>query len=169
MSVTVTSGTAATYRHPRGRAYRSATGRRTSSKARRPPSGGAATGTINVRAVEAGIAGTLPVADVFTLRDGVVEAQPTGAVASDASAETRRGATRTSRRIIIALMREQPGSGNTARLGQLGRGVPQRRIRRFDVPVSSPASASFPGAGATNCKAASRRRHRRIRAGRQHC
>lgn len=110
-------------------------------------SGGGHTGTITVRAQDAGTGGTRAVADTLTFASAPTGLNPTGAVAS----VVRRGtdvetddalATR-----IIARRRERPGSGNRADWREWVKAYTATEIvDAYVYPLLAPP-ASFPGAG----------------------
>lgn len=151
MSVTVTSGTAATYTIPAGTRMSFSDGTPyVVESASVTTSGGTPTGTINVRAVEAGIAGTRAVADVLTFATAPSGLNPTGAVASVLRQGTDAESDEDLAARIIARRRERPGSGNRADWANWVEAYTGTEITQtFVYPLLAPP-ASFPGAGTAN-------------------
>lgn len=110
-------------------------------------SGGTPTGTITVRAVTAGAAGTRTVGAVLTFAAAPSGLNSTGAVASVVRAGTDEESDEALATRIIARMRERPGSGNRADWAAWVEAYTGTEISdAYVYPLLAPPT-SFPGAG----------------------
>ncbi len=147
-SVTVTSGTAATFTIPAGTRMSFSDGTPyVVESASVTTSGGSPSGTITVRATEAGIAGTRTVGDVLTFATAPSGLNPTGTVASVLRQGTDAESDEDLAARIIARRRERPGSGNRADWASWVEAYTGTEIAQtFVYPLLAPP-VSFPGAG----------------------
>lgn len=147
-SVTVTSAIAGTYTIPAGTrmAYSDGTLYVVES-ASVTTSGGSPSGSITVRAVEAGAAATRAIGDVLTFVTTPTGLNSTGTVASSLRAGTDAETDVELAARIIARRRERPGSGNRADWREWVKSYTGTEITdAYVYPLLAPP-ASFPGAG----------------------
>ena len=151
LSVTVTSGSASTFAIPAGTRMSFSDGTPyVVESASVTTSGGSPSGTINVRATEAGIAGTRLAGDVLTFATAPSGLNPTGTVASVLRQGTDAESDEDLAARIIARRRERPGSGNRADWANWVEAYTGTEITQtFVYPLLAPP-VSFPGAGTAN-------------------
>jgi len=147
-TVTITSGVASTFTIPAGTRMSFSDGTPyVVESASVTTSGGPPSGTINVRAIEAGIAGTRTVGDVLTFATAPSGLNPTGTVASILRQGTDAESDEDFAARIIARRRERPGSGNRADWASWVEAYTGTEIAQaFVYPLLAPPTI-FPGAG----------------------
>lgn len=147
-TVTVTSGAASTFTIPAGTRMSFSDGTPyVVESASVTTSGGSPSGTITVRATEAGIAGTRVIGDVLTFATAPSGLNPTGTVASVLRQGTDAESNEDLAARIIARRRERPGSGNRADWASWVEAYTGTEIAQtFVYPLLAPP-VSFPGAG----------------------
>ena len=147
-TVTVTSGVAAAYTIPAG--TRMVYGDGTMyvvETASVTTSGGYPSGTIIVRAVDAGVVGTRTVGDVLTFVSTPTGLNSTGTMASTLRAGTDAETDAALADRIITRRRERPGSGNRADWRDWTLGYTESEVSEVYVyPLLAPPT-SWPGAG----------------------
>lgn len=148
LSVTVTSGVATTFTIPAGTRMSFSDGTPyVVESASVTTSGGPPSGTITVRATEAGITGTRVIGDVLTFATAPSGLNPTGTVASVLRQGTDAESDEDLATRIIARRRERPGSGNRADWASWVEAYTGTEITQtFVYPLLAPP-VSFPGAG----------------------
>lgn len=147
-TVTVTSGVATTFTIPAGTRMSFSDGTPyIVESASVTTSGGSPSGTITVRATEAGIAGTRVIGDVLTFATAPSGLNSTGTVASVLRQGTDAESNEDIAARIIARRRERPGSGNRADWASWVEAYTGTEIAQtFVYPLLAPP-VSFPGAG----------------------
>lgn len=147
-TVTVTGAAATTYTIPAGTRMSASDGTPyVVESASVVTSGGPATGTITVRAVEAGATGTADVGDVLTFATAPTGLNSTGTVASTLRDGTDAESDESLADRIISRRRERPGSGNRADWASWVEAYTGTEIAQtFVYPLLAPP-ASYPGAG----------------------
>lgn len=150
-TVTVTSAVAGPYTIPAGTRMSASDGTPyVVEDASVTTAGGPPTGTITVRAIDAGAAGTRTVGDVLTFATAPTGLNSTGTVASTVRDGTDAESDEDLAARIIARRRERPGSGNRADWANWVESYTGTEIAQtFVYPLLSPPT-SYPGAGTAN-------------------